>query len=425
MAIVLNFLMNMAHPLAYTASVTDTGSINDVVESDNVTTSHTDSKEPGLIEPITIVPRYGARLPASSRRADGSAVLYPTLKIGQGSFGDVYEVRVGKRPHNGAPLKMAVKVRRALDKGTMSQEAFKSREEMRMRYWRIECYCMNVLKKADDGPYAACQKYVIQAIAADPVANFILMPLYECNLRAEIRAWKEDPPYASQNELDRMTAFISSRIARGLQFVHHKQILHTDVRPENVFVRRVGGRSRPGYPDVVVGDFSSGVHRFDPNTPHTCRITAVYYRCPEAILGYTDYSWPIDVWGLGIIMWMLCRCNSNSPFKPINSDRLPAQADEENNTRQGVINAIHYYRRFDDKLYARHIPSVLRMTTDDDRSAEGYTWIVSRPPMGKMFGDSALKHIRRALVDLILACLDTDPDRRPELHTIVSTLSRM
>ena len=414
-----------AQPQAYTASVTDTGSINDVVESDNVTTSHSDSNDPDLIAPITIVPRYGARLPVSSRSPDGSAVLYPTLKIGQGSFGEVYEVRVGKRPHKGVPLKMAVKVRRALTRGTMSQEALKSREEMRMRYWRVECYCMNVLKKQDDGPYAACQKYVIQAVAADPVANFILMPLYECNLRAEIRAWKQDPPYTSQNELDRMTAFISSRVAKGLQFVHDKQILHTDVRPENVFVRRVGGRSRPGYPDVVVGDFSSGVHRFDPNTPHTCRITAVYYRCPEAALGYTDYSWPIDVWGLGIIMWMLCRCNSNSPFKPIDSDRLPAQADEENNTRQGVINAIHYYRRFDDKLYARHIPSVLRMTTDDDRSAEDYTWVVSRPPMGKMFGDSALKNIRRALVDLILACLDTDPDRRPGLHSIVSTLSRM
>lgn len=422
---------------AHTASFSDTGSINDVVETDNAPTTHTDLDNPDEIVPITISSRFASRLPQDKRNSDGTATLFPLLKIGQGSFGAVYRVRVGQKSktakgRSGRSLIMAVKIRRPLDKKNMSADAIKRREELRLRYWKVECYCTNILRLRDTTnslhPY---QKYVIQALAADWAENFILMPLYSQNMRAEILDWKESPPYRTQTELDKITVNAGKAVARGIAFIHSKRILHTDIRPENVFVRKMYPTSstmeRPGYPDMVVGDFSSAVHRFNPDTPHTCRITAVYYRCPEAIMGYTNYSWPIDIWGFGIIMWMLCRCNGNSPFKPINSATNPRQDDEIDDTRQGVINAIHYYLHFDERLYVEHIPRRIKIITHskETKKRDDYVWRVSRHPRGKMFGSDALKVINPSLVRLIMACLDTNPIRRPSIDAIIRRLGKI
>jgi serine/threonine protein kinase len=96
---------------------------------------------------------------------------------------------------------------------------------------------------------------------------------------------------------------IARDVVAALKYVHARprQIIHADLKPENVFIRR--GPS--GY-EYVLGDFGSA---------STLKVTKVhdyvqsrYYRAPEINLGRThgtNITPSIDVWSLGCIVFEL------------------------------------------------------------------------------------------------------------------------
>lgn len=92
------------------------------------------------------------------------------------------------------------------------------------------------------------------------------------------------------------TALVKSyicQILRAIDFCHTNRILHRDIRPNNIFVNQNGG--------VKLGDFASS-RSFVRNQTLTHMVVAIWYRCPEILLGDQHYSTGVDIWPAGCIL---------------------------------------------------------------------------------------------------------------------------
>jgi hypothetical protein len=83
------------------------------------------------------------------------------------------------------------------------------------------------------------------------------------------------------------------QILQGMQFVHSQGICHRDLKPENILKTEEGV--------VKICDFGSAKFMSNNglNTPY---IVSRYYRAPELILGCSDYSNKIDIWGKFVML---------------------------------------------------------------------------------------------------------------------------
>ena len=78
----------------------------------------------------------------------------------------------------------------------------------------------------------------------------------------------------------------------GLSFMHKYGFFHRDMKPENLLLTRN---------KLKIADFGLA-REIRSVPPYTEYVSTRYYRAPECILKSTNYSSPIDIWGLGCIM---------------------------------------------------------------------------------------------------------------------------
>lgn len=78
------------------------------------------------------------------------------------------------------------------------------------------------------------------------------------------------------------------QICTGLNGIHARRIVHRDLKPENILMNEKG--------ELKICDFGSAkiLSEDGKNTPY---IVSRYYRAPELILGVSDYTEKIDIWG--------------------------------------------------------------------------------------------------------------------------------
>ncbi|KAG1880209.1 kinase-like protein [Suillus subluteus] len=102
---------------------------------------------------------------------------------------------------------------------------------------------------------------------------------------------------------------IFQQIAAGLHHIHSSGYFHRDMKPENILVATSGLlQSQPDggeQEDVAVickiADFDSA-REISSAPPYTEYVSARWYRAPEVLLKQRDYSTPVDMWALGVIM---------------------------------------------------------------------------------------------------------------------------
>jgi hypothetical protein len=193
--------------------------------------------------------------------------------VGGGSSGDVYKASL-KLPRSGVVTIVAIKV---MSKHIKS--AKRSVEQGRE---------LAILKEL-----TGLHSHIIELLAwRDTHFNFqLVFPFVHLDLRKFIAQ------HVGLVPIDAARA-IGSQLFSALVFIHKRSILHRDIKPENILVR--------GQPLAAqLSDFGAarrvlpyvGTGTREPLTPDVCTL---WYRAPEILLTHDTYSFPADVWSLGM-----------------------------------------------------------------------------------------------------------------------------
>ncbi|KAG5260627.1 hypothetical protein AALO_G00294620 [Alosa alosa] len=114
--------------------------------------------------------------------------------------------------------------------------------------------------------------------------------------------------HSSGLEKSRCRAYLY-QILRALSYCHQHNIIHRDVKPENVLVSQQGV--------VKLCDFGFARTLALPGEAYTDYVATRWYRAPELLVGDPKYGKAVDIWAVGcLFMEML----SGEPLFPGDSD---------------------------------------------------------------------------------------------------------
>ncbi|KAG9473359.1 hypothetical protein GDO78_016502 [Eleutherodactylus coqui] len=83
------------------------------------------------------------------------------------------------------------------------------------------------------------------------------------------------------------------QLLRGLAYIHHQHILHRDLKPQNLLISYLG--------ELKLADFGLARAKSIPSQTYSSEVVTLWYRPPDVLLGATDYSTDLDIWGAGCI----------------------------------------------------------------------------------------------------------------------------
>ena len=92
------------------------------------------------------------------------------------------------------------------------------------------------------------------------------------------------------------TKYLMRQLLEGLRYLHHKSILHRDIKGSNILISNSG--------ILKIADFGLArhYHKRRQNLDYTNRVITLWYRSPELLLGATTYGASADLWSVGCIM---------------------------------------------------------------------------------------------------------------------------
>jgi CTD kinase subunit alpha len=92
--------------------------------------------------------------------------------------------------------------------------------------------------------------------------------------------------------------FLFKQLMEGLNYLHHKRIIHRDIKGSNILVDSVG--------ILKIADFGLArpmkILKDGESPDYTNRVITIWYRPPELLLGSTDYGREVDIWGVGCLL---------------------------------------------------------------------------------------------------------------------------
>ncbi|XP_064389654.1 cyclin-dependent kinase-like 3 [Halichondria panicea] len=83
------------------------------------------------------------------------------------------------------------------------------------------------------------------------------------------------------------------QVIKGVEFCHSHNIIHRDVKPENILVSKRGV--------VKLCDFGFARAIAPPGEAYTDYVATRWYRAPELLVGDTNYGKTVDVWAVGCL----------------------------------------------------------------------------------------------------------------------------
>uniref|UniRef100_A0A4W3JZT8 Cyclin-dependent kinase 14 n=1 Tax=Callorhinchus milii TaxID=7868 RepID=A0A4W3JZT8_CALMI len=83
------------------------------------------------------------------------------------------------------------------------------------------------------------------------------------------------------------------QLLRGLSYIHQQYILHRDLKPQNLLIGDTG--------ELKLADFGLARAKSVPSHTYSNEVVTLWYRPPDVLLGSTEYSTCLDMWGVGCI----------------------------------------------------------------------------------------------------------------------------
>lgn len=104
------------------------------------------------------------------------------------------------------------------------------------------------------------------------------------------------------------------QLFRGLAYIHKRRVLHRDVKPQNLLISEIGELKLADFGECNFFSYifflfffyyfyNLGLARAKSVPSHTYshEVVTLWYRPPDVLLGSTDYSTSLDMWGVGCI----------------------------------------------------------------------------------------------------------------------------
>lgn len=85
------------------------------------------------------------------------------------------------------------------------------------------------------------------------------------------------------------------QLLRGLAYCHQRRVLHRDLKPQNLLINEKG--------ELKLADFGLARAKSIPTKTYSNEVVTLWYRPPDVLLGSTEYSTQIDMWGVGCIFY--------------------------------------------------------------------------------------------------------------------------
>ena len=218
-------------------------------------------------------------------------------KIGEGSFGKVYKA---KRTERGRSFYSAIKIISIpASKGELdSVRSEMNNEQSTMEYFR------NLVEDCIQEIYTMehfCGNSHVVSFEDFKVVEYLDEIGWDISIRMEYLTSFMD--YCTGKELtEKEVIKLGCDLAMALIYCRKLNIIHRDVKPENIFVSRFG--------DFKLGDF--GIAREQAHTMSNMSKKGTYsYMAPEIYKG-EKYDSSIDIYSLGIVL-----------YKLMNQNRLP------------------------------------------------------------------------------------------------------
>ena len=83
---------------------------------------------------------------------------------------------------------------------------------------------------------------------------------------------------------------ITKQLLRGLAYLHHRSVLHRDLKGSNLLLNNQG--------TLKIADFGLARTFYKRRMgDYTNRVVTLWYRPPELLLGATQYGSEVDAWG--------------------------------------------------------------------------------------------------------------------------------
>ena len=218
-------------------------------------------------------------------------------KIGEGSFGKVYKA---KRTERGRSFYSAIKI---ISIPASKGELDSVRSEMNNEQSTRE-YFRNLVEDCIQEIYTMehfCGNSHVVSFEDFKVVEYLVEIGWDISIRMEYLTSFMD--YCTGKELtEKEVIKLGCDLAMALIYCRKLNIIHRDVKPENIFVSRFG--------DFKLGDF--GIAREQAHTMSNMSKKGTYsYMAPEIYKG-EKYDSSIDIYSLGIVL-----------YKLMNQNRLP------------------------------------------------------------------------------------------------------
>uniref|UniRef100_A0A8C5AYW4 Protein kinase domain-containing protein n=1 Tax=Gadus morhua TaxID=8049 RepID=A0A8C5AYW4_GADMO len=117
------------------------------------------------------------------------------------------------------------------------------------------------------------------------------------------------------------------QILRGLAYCHKRKVLHRDLKPQNLLINEKG--------ELKLADFGLARAKSVPTKTYSNEVVTLWYRPPDVLLGSSEYSTQIDMWGVGCILYEMAAGRPLFPGSTVDDElhlifRLLGTPTEEN-----------------------------------------------------------------------------------------------